>query len=398
MTANAKLGWEKIEWARNHMPLQARIRGRFERERPFRGLRVGVALHLEAKTAVLILTLQGGGAELWVMGSNPLSTQDEIVAALGEVAGISVFARRGEPEEERLARIADLLSFRPHLIIEDGGDIAWHLAGQGEFPPELIGICEETSTGVERLRTLAGEGRLGVPAIAVNDASMKYLFDNRYGTGQSSWDAIMRATNLLIAGKTVLIVGYGWCGKGLALRARGLGARVLVCELDPVKAVEAVMEGLSVVELSAGMARADFVVTATGRRGVIGEEELQQAKDGQLLANAGHFGYEIDREALDRLAADRFPGRAGVEGYRFPDGRTVYLLGEGELVNLALADGHPVEIMDVSFALQALSAEHLVRHGRGLALGVHPVPPEIDRAVAESFLATVDGGGRPAVG
>jgi len=388
MAANAKTGWEKIEWARAHMPLHRRIRERFEGEKPFRKMRIGVALHLEAKTAVLILTLHAGGAELFVMGSNPLSTQDEVVQALGEVAGISVFARRGEPEEERLARVDDLLAFAPHLVIEDGGDIAWRLAEKGQAPAELIGICEETSTGVERLRELEQRGQLKVPAIAVNDAQMKHLFDNRYGTGQSSWDAIMRATNLLIAGKTVLIVGYGWCGKGLALRARGLGARVVVCELDPVKAVEAVMEGFSVAELSAGMARADFVITATGRPGVIGERELQEAKNGQILANAGHFGYEIDREALGRAAKERFPARAGVVGYRFRDGRTLYLLGEGELVNLALADGHPVEIMDVSFALQAQSAEYLARRGRSLPPGVHPVPLEIDREVARLFLAS----------
>ncbi len=392
MNANAQLGWDKIEWARRHMPLHARIRDRFEREVPFRNLRIGVALHLEAKTAVLILTLHAGGAELWVMGSNPLSTQDEIVAALGEVEGISVFARRGEPERERLARIGDLLAFRPHLVIEDGGDIAWHLADRGAWPPELLGICEETSTGVERLRELAAGGRLRVPAIAVNDAQMKHLFDNRYGTGQSSWDAIMRATNLLVAGKTALIVGYGWCGKGLARRAQGLGARVLVCELDPVKAAEAAMDGFAVVDLPAGLAAADFVVTATGQPGVIGEGELRRAKDGQLLANAGHFGYEIDRDALGRLG-EPFPARAGVTGYRFTDGRTVYLLGEGELVNLALGDGHPVEIMDVSFALQALSAEHVVQEGGRLPPGVHPVPPEIDREVARLFLASLAGSG-----
>ncbi len=393
MGDKTKLGWEKINWARAHMPLHARIRERFEREKPFGGVRIGVALHLEAKTANLILTLRAGGAEMFVIGSNPLSTQDEIALALADLDGITVAARRGESEEERLRNTDRLIAFSPHLILEDGGDIAWRLREAGGIAPELMGICEETTTGVERLRVLEKEGRLRVPAIAVNDAKMKFLFDNRYGTGQSSWDAIMRATNLLVAGKTVLIVGYGWCGKGLALRAQGLGARVLVCELDPVKAAEAAMEGLSVVDLAAGMAQADFVVTATGKSAVIGEQELTRLKDGQILANAGHFGYEIDREALGRLAEEEFPARAGVTGYRFPDGRTAYLLGEGELVNLALGDGHPVEIMDVSFALQALSTEYLARNGRRLSPGTYPVPAEIDDQVARLFLTSLEGSG-----
>ena len=368
------------------MPLHAEIKKRFEKERPFSGRRIGVALHLEAKTANLILTLNAGGAELFVIGSNPLSTQDAVAQALAEVEGITVAARHGEPEEERKGNIDRLIDFSPHLIVEDGGDVARRLHEREGTCPELIGICEETTTGVERLRALEKEGKLSVPAIAVNDAKMKHLFDNRYGTGQSTWDAIMRATNLLVAGKTVLIVGYGWCGKGLALRAQGLGARVLICEIDPVKAVEAAMEGYTPVELAEGMEQADFVVTATGKPGVIDEAALRHAKDGQILANAGHFGYEIDRAALERLAQEAFPARAGVTGYRFPDGRTVYLLGEGELVNLALGDGHPVEIMDISFALQALSTEYLVREGRGLSPGVYPVPQEIDRRVAELVL------------
>ena len=371
------------------MPLHAEIKKRFEKERPFFGRRIGTALHLEAKTANLILTLHAGGAELFVIGSNPLSTQDAIVQALAEVEGITVAARHGEPEEERRGNIDRLIDFSPHLIVEDGGDVAWRLHEREGTCPKLIGICEETTTGVERLRTLEREGRLRVPAIAVNDAKMKHLFDNRYGTGQSTWDAIMRATNLLVAGKTVLIVGYGWCGKGLALRAKGLGARVLVCEIDPVKAVEAAMEGCEVVELREGMARADFVITATGRPGVIGEEELKVAKHGQVLANAGHFGYEIDREALGRLAKKRYQARAGVEAYVLPHGRTLYLLGEGELVNLALADGHPVEIMDVSFALQALSAEYLLQNGASLSPGVYPVPERIDETVARLFLSVL---------
>ena len=385
MKEQARLGWERIKWAGAHMPLHAEIRRRFAREKPLSGQRIGVALHLEAKTANLILTLHAGGAELFVVGSNPLSTQDPIVQALAEVEGITVAARHGESEEERLRNIDLLLAFPPTLIVEDGGDVAWRLSERGDWEG-LLGICEETTTGVERLQALHQAGKLPVPAIAVNDAKMKHLFDNRYGTGQSSWDAIMRATNLLVAGKTVLIVGYGWCGKGLALRAQGLGARVLVAEIDPVKAVEAAMEGYTLVELAEGMEQADFVVTATGQPGVIDEAALRHAKHGQILANAGHFGYEIDRAALERLAREAFPARAGVTGFRFPDGRTVYLLGEGELVNLALGDGHPVEIMDISFALQALSAEYLVREGGRLSPGVYPVPQHIDQGVAELVL------------
>ena len=390
MGTQSEKGWRKIRWTQGHMPLLAEIRERFEREQPFTGHRIGAALHLEAKTASLVLTLHAGGAELYVIGSNPLSTQDEIVAALSEVEGITVAACHGEAPEEHENNIGKLLSFSPTLIVEDGGDVVVRVQEQkAEATAQLIGICEETTTGVERLQGLEEQGKLSVPAIAVNDAKMKYLFDNRYGTGQSVWDAIMRSTNLLVAGKAVLIVGYGWCGKGLALRSQGLGARVCVAELDPIKAVEAVMEGYEVVSLEDGMERADFVITATGRAGVIDEKVLRRCKDGVLLANAGHFGYEIDKAALDRLAEERYQARAGVEGYRFPDGRTVYLLGEGELVNLALADGHPVEIMDISFALQALSLEYLALRGKKLSAQVQPVPPEIDEGVARMVLATL---------
>ena len=390
METQAVKGWEKIRWAQGHMPLHAKIRERFEREQPFAGHRIGAALHLEAKTANLILTLRAGGANLFVIGSNPFSTQDEIVAALSEVEGITVAACHGESPEEHEKKIDRLLSFSPTLIVEDGGDVVVRLHEHSpEAAAQLVGVCEETTTGVERLQELEQEGKLSVSAIAVNDAKMKHLFDNRYGTGQSTWDAIMRATNLLVAGRIVLLVGYGWCGKGLALRAQGLGARVLVAEIDPVKSVEAAMEGHEVVSLEGGMKQADFVITSTGRAGVIDEEMLRRSKDGVLLANAGHFGYEIDREALGRLAKEHYQARAGVEAYLFPDGRTVYLLGEGELVNLALADGHPVEIMDISFALQALSLEHLALQGRELSAQVHPVPSDIDERVARMVLATL---------
>ena len=390
MNTEAEHGWKKIKWAQAHMPINKEISSRFERERPFAGLRIGAALHLEAKTANLILTLRAGGAELYVIGSNPLSTQDEIVSAISKTEGITVSARHGETMEEHEENIDRLIDFSPNLIVEDGGDVVVRLHERESLPtPGPIGVSEETTTGVERLRELSEQGKLRLPAIAVNDAKMKHLFDNRYGTGQSTWDAIMRATNLLVAGKSVLVVGYGWCGKGIALRAHGLGARVLIAELDPVKAVEARMEGYEVVSLAEGMERADFVVTATGQDGVIGQEELARCRDGALLANAGHFGYEIDKDSLARLAKEHHKARDGVEAYILVDGRTLYLLGEGELVNLALGDGHPVEIMDISFALQALSLEYLARRAGELSPQVISVPEEIDEHVARMVLDTL---------
>jgi adenosylhomocysteinase len=399
MNAQTERGREKINWARAHMPLNREIEHRFARERPFWGHRIGAALHLEAKTANLILTLRAGGAEIYVIGSNPLSTQDEIVSALSEMEGIFVAAKYGETTEEHVKNIDRLLKFAPTLIVEDGGDVAVRLHERIRKESHVpIGISEETTTGVERLRELETSGNLALPAIAVNDAKMKHMLDNRYGTGQSTWDAIMRATNLLVAGKTAFIVGYGWCGKGLALRARGLGARVLVAEVDPIKKVEAMMEGYDIVSLSAGMAQADFVITATGRAGVIGKAELAMSKDGAVLANAGHFGYEIDRNVLKRIAEER-NARPGVDAYTLSTGRTIYLLGEGELINLALADGHPVEIMDISFALQALALEYLARQGEALPAHVHPMPREIDEQVARMALFSLnrdqEGEGRP---
>ncbi len=389
---DADFGMKKIAWAQAHMPLHRMLRKRLEREQPFAGHRIGVALHLEAKTAVLILTLHAGGAELFVVGSNPWSTQDEIVAALAQQEGIHVRAQRGESERERLQHVERLVDFAPTVVVEDGGDVAVALAERGsEGSSALVGICEETTTGVERLHALARDGRLWVPAVAVNDARMKHLLDNRYGTGQSSWEAIMRATNLLIAGKTVLIVGYGWCGRGLALRAAGLGARVLVVDADPVKAVEAALEGYEVVMLPEGIAKADFVVTATGRSGVLDAEMLNHAKDGVLLANAGHFGYEIDLPGLEKASESVTEVRPEVHAYTMPDGRTLFAIGRGELVNLAAGDGHPVEIMDISFALQLLAVGHVISLAGELPPGVHPYPPELDAEVARMVLAKLAG-------
>ena len=382
-------GRRKIRWAREHMPVQQEIAKRFQAEQPLAGHRIGMSLHLEAKTAALALTLREGGAALYVIESNPLATQDDVAAALAETEQITVNARRGVSPAEHLEHIDALLDTKPTLIVEDGGEVVERIADVGiERFPELTGLSEETTTGVEQLLLLERQGRLPIPSIAVNSARMKHLIDNRYGTGQSTWNAILRATNLMVAGKQVLIVGYGWCGRGLALRSAGLGARVLVTDIDEIAAVEALMQGYEIVSLSEGIRRADYVITATGRPGVIGQEELRQAKDGVLLANAGHFGFEIDIEALRAMATQESVRRDGVRGFELTDGRTLYLLGEGELVNLSVADGHPVEIMDISFALQALSQEYLAKNAASLSATVHRVPDDVERGVARLVLST----------
>ena len=376
-------GRTKIDWARRHMPLLEALRARFLPERPFAGHRIGMSIHLEAKTACLAILLRDGGAEMLVTGSNPLSTQDDVAAALAEEEGIAVHARHGVSETEYTADLRRVLASKPDLLLDDGGDLV-SLLHAGE-KGEVLGGCEETTTGVARLRALEGKGELRFPMFAVNDAKMKYLFDNRYGTGQSVWDGILRSTNLLVAGKMVLVAGYGWCGRGVALRASGLGARVTVAEVDPIRAVEAVMDGFEVAPLVEAIARADVVVTTTGCRDVVTQEALEHAKDGVLLANAGHFDVEIDKVALASLAVSRRLAREGIEEFSLADGRRLYLLGEGRLVNLVLGDGHPVEIMDISFALQALTLRHVAKSPR-LAPAVYAVPAEIDRAVADMKL------------
>jgi adenosylhomocysteinase len=379
-------GRRKIEWAASHMPLREALRARFEKDKPYLGHRIGMSIHLEAKTACLAMLLRDGGAEVAVTGSNPLSTQDDIAAALAQEDGITVHARHGVDRQEYTQHLERVLATRPDLILDDGGDLVALL--QSGPPGEVIGGCEETTTGVHRLRQLDREGALRFPMFAVNDARMKYLFDNRYGTGQSVWDGIMRATNLLVAGKSVLVAGYGWCGRGIALRARGLGARVVISEVDPVRAVEAAMDGFGVRPLVEGIRDADFLVTATGCSGVVPEEALRHAKDGLLLANAGHFDVEIDKPSLNRLAATRGEARDGIETFTLKDGRRLYLLGEGRLVNLVLGDGHPVEIMDISFAVQALTLEHIVKNGP-FAPALYAVPPAIDDQVARMKLAAL---------
>jgi adenosylhomocysteinase len=386
MAPNPERGRAKIDWASVHMPLLDRLRTSFQKDLPFSGKRTAMSIHLEAKTACLAIFLRDAGADVWVTGSNPLSTQDDIAAALAREDRITVNAKHGASEAEYTEDLRRTLACRPDLILDDGGDLV-HLLH--EVPQEnVIGGCEETTTGVARLRIMARENRLLFPMFAVNDARMKTLFDNRYGTGQSVWDGIFRSTNLLIAGKTVVVVGYGWCGRGIALRARGLGARVTVSEIDPVSALEAWMEGFAVAPIAEATRDADLVISATGCADAVPELALRNAKDGLVLANAGHFNVEVRPDTLAGLARSQRTVREGVEEYVLADGRRLYLLGEGRLVNLALGDGHPVEIMDLSFAIQALTLRHLLDRAP-LPADVYTVPPEIDEQVARLKLDTL---------
>ncbi len=379
-------GWEKIAWAQAHMPIVGLLVEQLRPEQPFDGLKVAVCIHLEAKTARLALALKELGAQVAVTSSNPLSAKDDVALALAQE--VEVHARAGVSEEEYLRFLRAVLAIEPQLVVDDGGDLALLLHGeQAHLADKVLGLCEETTTGVRRLRRLEREQKLRFPAVAVNDAHMKYLFDNRYGTGQSVWDAIMRTTNLLVAGKTVVVAGYGWCGRGIALRAKGLGAKVVVSEVDPVRAAEAAMEGFTVLPLREALPHADFVVTATGCTDVVPWELLLEAKDGAILANAGHFDVEIDVRGLRAHASSR-PVRDHVEEFTLPNGKKVYLLAKGRLVNLVAGDGHPAEIMDLSFALQLLSLRWLAREGRKLEPWVYPVPPEVDEQVARLFLQT----------
>ncbi len=381
---DVRAGHAKILWARNHMPLLGQLRPEFIRDQPFRQYRVGMSIHLEAKTACLAILLRDGGADVAVTGSNPLSTQDDVAAALATEDRIDVFARHGASEQQYTDDLCSVLRAEPDLILDDGGDLVDLLHGRFGFA--VLGGCEETTTGVARLRVRNREGRLRFPMIAVNDARMKYLFDNRYGTGQSTWDAIMRSTNLVVAGKSVVVVGYGWCGKGIARRARGLGGRVTVCEVDPVRAVEALMDGHHVAAVREAIATANVLITATGCIDAVPGDALEQANDGLILANAGHFDVEISKAGLTALAEARDEVRPGVEAFRYADGRTVYLLGDGRLVNLVLGDGHPAEIMDISFAVQALALRHITESD--LSPGLHRVPEAIDRRVAAMKLSS----------
>ncbi len=389
-------GVRKIEWARGHMPLLDILDRRFREELPFRDLRVALSIHMEAKTARLALLFKAGGAQVHATGSNPLSTQDDVAAGLASL-GVRVCALHGAAPVEYRAHLVAALSCRPQVVIDDGGDLVQILCDERpDLGKELLGGCEETTTGVSRLRARAAEGKLPFPMLCVNDARMKYLFDNRYGTGQSVWDGIMRTTNLTVAGKIAVIAGYGWCGKGVALRAKGLGARVIVCEVDPVKAVEALMDGFDVSTMEEAAPLGDFFITVTGCRDVVTLRHVRRMKEGAVLANAGHFDVEVAAAELRAGALRVSEARRNIEAFEFDCGegrvKTVHLLACGRLVNLAAGDGHPAEIMDISFALQALSAEYLVRNAGRLGCAAIPVPEEIDRQVAEMKLRSMGKG------
>jgi adenosylhomocysteinase len=378
----AQAGRDRIDWAAREMPVVGMISERFEKERPLTGLRVGACLHVTSETANLLSALTAGGAEVAVCASNPLSTQDDVAAALCE-QGIAAFAIRGEDDESYYGHIRAVLDRRPSVTLDDGADLVSTLhRHRQEQLSEVIGGTEETTTGVIRLRAMAREGVLGYPIVAVNDARTKRLFDNRFGTGQSTIDGIIRATNLLLAGRVVVVAGYGMCGRGVASRARGMGARVVVTEVSPVAALEAAMEGYEVLSLREAARQGDVFVTVTGGTGVVRAEHLGVMKDGAVLANAGHFDVEIDKRALEELAVSRRRLRDVVDEYRMADGRRIHLLAEGRLVNLAAAEGHPAAVMDMSFGNQALCVEWIAREGRSLERAVHTVPESIDDEVA----------------
>lgn len=386
----AKDGHLKIDWVREHMPVLNQIREQFEREQPFAGLKVAICLHLEAKTAYLAKVVQAGGAEVVITGSNPLSTQDDVCAALVE-DGITVFARHDPHPDEYKQHLLQTINTKPDLIIDDGADLVSILHDERrDLLSHVRGGAEETTTGILRLKALEKSGELQFPMIAVNDAYCKYLFDNRYGTGQSVWDGINRTTNLVVAGKTVVVIGYGWCGKGVAMRAKGLGARVVVCEVDAIRAIEAHMDGFSVMPVREAAPIGDYFITVTGNYGAVREEHFAAMKDGAILANAGHFDVEIDKAALEEMAQDKRMVRQNIEEYTLPDGRKFYLLAEGRLVNLAAGDGHPAEIMDMTFALQALSLKYVNEQYESLGGKVHRVPYDLDEQVARYKLEALD--------
>ena len=383
----AESGERKIEWVKRNCDLLRTLKEEFETTKPFAGKKIALSVHLEAKTAFLCLTLAAGGAEMYVTGSNPLSTQDDVAAALVK-AGLEVHAWYGATAEEYEHHIEQVIKIGPDIIIDDGGDLV-HMI-HTKYPdliPNVIGGCEETTTGILRLEAMDRAGELKFPMVKVNNADCKHFFDNRYGTGQSVWDGINRTTNLIVAGKIVVVAGYGWCGKGTAMRAKGLGARVVVTEVDPVKAIEAVMDGFDVMPMKEAAKIGDFFVTVTGCNKVIDEEDFAVMKDGAVLCNAGHFDCEVDVAYLKKVATETAEMRKNIMGYHLPTGQWVYILAEGRLVNLAAGDGHPAEIMDMSFAIQALSAKYLVEHGRELTEKLIDVPKEVDRDVAYRKLA-----------
>ena len=377
----APSGQLKIDWVRAHMPILTEIEKEYIKTKPFAGKRVVICLHLEAKTAYMALVIQAGGAEVAVAGSNPLSTQDDIVAALVK-NGITAFAKHGASQEEYNMYIRKLAEFEPDLFIDDGGDFTAMLHQEyPELVKKIQGGCEETTTGIIRLKAMEQEGKLNLPMIAVNNAMMKHLFDNRYGTGQSVMEAVMHNTNLVISSKTIVVIGYGWCGKGVAMRAKGMGAKVIVTEIDPIKAIEAVMDGFSVMPITEAATQGDVFITVTGNKNVIDADALTVMKDQAIMCNAGHFDVEINKVALEAMSTTVAPARENITAYTTEDGRTLYLIGEGRLVNLAAGDGHPAEIMDLTFGLQTLSLQY-VSETAGLDAHVYDVPEAIDKRVA----------------
>ena len=388
--ALAPSGHDKIAWVKNFMPVLNQIEAEYSQTKPFAGKRIVMTIHLEAKTAYLALVLKNAGAEVAITGSNPLSTQDDIAAALVE-DGVLVYATHGCTAEEYDEFLAKALDTRPEIIIDDGGDLVSMLhTKRRELLPGILGGSEETTTGVHRLHALAAKGKLEFPMIAANDAYCKYLFDNRYGTGQSTWDGIMRTTNLVIAGKNVVIAGYGWCGKGCAMRAKGLGANVIVTEVDPIKAIEAVFDGFRVMPMDEAAKIGDIFLTLTGDKDVIRARHFADMKDGVIMANSGHFDVEINIPELESQSVSRQTVRTNIDEFKQKDGRKLYLLAEGRLVNLAAGDGHPAEIMDLSFAVQFFSALHLLHHHQDMKPEVYLMPEEINTKIAEIKLASME--------
>jgi len=383
MSELVERGARRLEWARDHMPVLAAIRDDLKRSKVLKGLRIGMALHTEAKTGVLALSLREAGADVRLASCNPLSTDDSVAAALSEVHGLDVYAKKWQTTKEYYENLHKVLDLEPDLVIDDGADLIFLLhTKRTELLERVRGGNEETTTGVIRLRAMERDGKLRFPVIDVNNAKMKHLFDNRYGTGQSTFDGVMTATNLLVAGKAFVVAGYGWCGRGIATRARGMGARVIVTEVDPVKAIEASMDGFEVLPMAKAARIADFIVSATGCRDVVTSRHFPALKDGVVLANAGHFDNEISTADLEKVAKSKRRVRELVDEYVLPGGKRAYLLAEGRLVNLAAGQGHPVEIMDMSFAIQAAAAAYLAKASRRLKPEVYPVPKDLDDRVA----------------
>jgi len=386
----AEAGKRKIEWANQQMPVLQLIRKRFIKDQPLKDVRIAACLHVTSETANLAITLRDGGADVVLCASNPLSTQDEVAACLVKDYSIPTFAIKGEDNSTYYAHLNAALDHKPQITMDDGADLVTTLlTKRTDLVAEVIGGTEETTTGVVRLRAMAKDGTLKYPVIAVNDALTKHMFDNRYGTGQSTIDGILRATNLLLAGLKVVVAGYGWCGRGVAMRAKGLGADVIVTEISPLRALEAVMDGFRVLPMTEAAKLGDIFITVTGNKGVLTADHFDRMKDGAVMCNSGHFNVEIDLPALERLSSAKRPARPFVDEYAMKDGRKIYLLGEGRLINLAAAEGHPAAVMDMSFANQALSAEHLLKNAAQLEKQVYPVPELIDRQIARLKLESM---------